>query len=146
MTKLLSATEVRKEWSKFVDEVVWIKPAFVKRKHDIVAVISLDMLESILEEYNLTVSVFQEEDKSYTGVCSEIDLMVNATDTEMLRTKIAVEILEYSEEYINDFKLYYSSLNRKKHFPYVYRAFAAGGDLEKIKKMFIFKNNPQKKG
>ena len=144
MKTVLKASDVRREWSKFIDEVKWVKPALVKRNRDIVSVLSLDLLEFILEEYKLTVEVKKEADGSYTGVLSEIDLMVNTDDIESLELEMANELLEYSEEYMNEFAFYFGSPNRKNHFPYVYRAILASDDIEKVKDLFSL-NSPSKK-
>lgn len=135
MKTVLKASDVRKEWSKFIDEVKWIRPALVKRNRDIIAVLSFDLLEFILKEYKLTVEVKQEEDGSYTGILNEMDLMANAGDVESLKLELASELLEYSEEYMNEFSLYYGSPNRKNHFPYVYKVILASDDIEKVKKL-----------
>lgn len=145
MKTFLKASDVRKEWSKFIDEVKWVKPALVKRNRDIIAVLSFDLLEFILKEYKLTVEVKEEADGSYTGVLNEIDLMVNTNDLESLETGMADELLQYSEEYMNEFSLYYGSPNRKSHFPYVYRAILASDDIEKIKDLFSLNIGPKKK-
>jgi len=144
MKTVLKASDVRREWSRFIDEVKWVKPALVKRNRDIVSVLSLDLLEFILEEYKLTVEVKKEADGSYTGVLNEIDLMVNTDDIESLELEMANELLEYSEEYMNEFAFYFGSPNRKNHFPYVYRAILASDDIEKVKDLFSL-NSPSKK-
>jgi uncharacterized protein YbcC (UPF0753/DUF2309 family) len=144
MKTVLKASDVRREWSRFIDEVKWVKPALVKRNRDIVSVLSLDLLEFILEEYKLTVEVKKEADGSYTGILNEIDLMVNTDDIESLELEMANELLEYSEEYMNEFAFYFGSPNRKNHFPYVYRAILASDDIEKVKDLFSL-NSPSKK-
>lgn len=144
MKTVLKASDVRREWSKFIDEVKWIKPALVKRNRDIIAVLSFDLLEFILKEYKLTVEVKKEGDGSYTGVLNEMDLMVNAGDIESLELEMANELLEYSEEYMNEFAFYYGSPNRKNHFPYVYRSILASDDIKKVKDLFSL-NFPSKK-
>lgn len=145
MKTVLKASDVRREWSKFIDEVKWIKPALVKRNRDIIAVLSFDLLEFILKEYKLTVEVKKEKDGSYTGVLNEMDLMVNAGDIETLEFELARELSEYSEEYMNEFALYYGSPNRKNHFPYVYRVILASDDIEKIKNLFSLDIQSKKK-
>ena len=96
MKTVIKASDVRREWSKFIDEVKWVKPALVKRNRDIIAVLSFDLLEFILKEYRLTVEVKKETDDSYTGVLNEIDLVVNAENIESLELDMANELLEYS--------------------------------------------------
>ena len=62
MKTILNATDVRREWSKFIDDVKWVKPALIKRNRDIIAVLSIDLIEFILKEYILNVDVRREED------------------------------------------------------------------------------------
>ncbi len=138
MQTALKSTNVRKEWSRFIDDVTRTKPAIVKRNRDLFAVFSLEQLDLILSGYKITAQVKQEEDGSYSGVFNEIDLMVNASDIESLKTELAMELIEYSEEYMNEFKLYYNSLNRRKHFPYVFKVSLVLDDIEKVKKLFSF--------
>ncbi len=138
METILKSADVRKEWSKFIDDVTREKPAFVKRNRDIIAVLSFELLEFILKEYKLTATIIQEDDGSYTGVFKELDLMANAKDMKSLEFELAKELKEYSEEYIDEFKIYYNSPNRKKHFPYIYRTLLAVNDIEKVKKLFSF--------
>ena len=145
MKTILNATDVRREWSKFIDDVKWVKPALIKRNRDIIAVLSIDLIEFILKEYRLTVDVRREEDGSHTGIINEIDLMANAADMESLELELARELIEYSEEYINEFGLYYNSPNRKNHFAYIYRTMLASDDIEKVKKLFTFNSKLKRK-
>ncbi len=145
MSLLLKSTDVRKNWSQFMDDIKWVKPALIKSKRDKIAVLSGDLLEYILREYCLTVSIFKEDDGSCTGSFNEIDIASNSKDLETLENKLAEELMEYSEEYINEFKLYFNSPNRKKHFPYIYRVILAGNDISKIKSLFSFSANFEEK-
>jgi len=145
MTIFINATDARKEWSKFIDDVKWIKPAFIKRNRDVIAVLPIDLLEFILKDYNLTVNVHREDNGTVTGVFKELDLMANSSDLESLKSELAKELLEYSEEYINEFRLYYNSPNRKGHFPYVYRTLIVSDDFEKVKNLFDIAEKPLKK-
>jgi hypothetical protein len=141
MNLLLKSTDVRKNWSQFMDEVKWVKPAFIMRNRDKIAVLSGELLEFILKEYNLTVNVFIEEDGSYTGSFNELDLTSNSPDLETLKIKLADTLREYAEEYMNEFKLYFNSPNRKNHFPYIYRVLLAGNDANNIKSLCSFNIN-----
>jgi uncharacterized protein YbcC (UPF0753/DUF2309 family) len=144
LTAILNSTAVRKEWSRFIDDVVRTKPALVKRNRDLIAVLSLDLLDCILSEYVLTLEIEREEDGSYTGSFREIDIAGNARDTETLKEKLAREIIEYSQEYLEDFKTHYYSPNRRKHFPYIYRASLYSGNVDRVKDMITI--NPETPG
>lgn len=145
MKTILRSTEVRKEWSRFIDDVTRESPALIKRNRDLVVVLSVELLDFILSEYKLTVEVKKERDGSYSGVFNEIDLMANARDIKTLEEKLANELIEYSEEYMDEFKMHYYSPNRKNHFPYVYRVSLNSGDIKKVKKLFTTDAGPEKK-
>ena len=145
MKTILRSTEVRKEWSSFIDDVTRESPALIKRNRDLVAVLSVELLDFILSEYKLTVEVKKERDGSYSGVFNEIDLAANARGIESLEEKLANELIEYSEEYMDEFKIHYYSPNRKSHFPYVYRVSLLADNAEKVKKLFTIDAKPEKK-
>jgi len=145
MNLMLKSTDVRKNWSQFMDEVKWVKPAFIMRNRDKIAVLSGELLEFILKEYNLTVNISIEEDGSYTGSFNEIDIASNSPDLETLKVKLAQELMEYAEEYMNEFKLYFNSPNRKNHFPYIYRVLLAGNDINNIKSLCSFNTDSKKR-
>jgi len=136
MKSLLNATDVRKNWSSFIDDVKWIRPALIKRNRDILTVLPVNLMENILAEYMLTVNVYQEDDGSYTGVFKEIDLVANAENMDTLEHELAKELIDYSEDYLDDFRFYYESSNRKSHFPYVFRAYLLSDDIGRVKEIF----------
>lgn len=122
MVVLESATEVRKDFSRFIDRVTRSGPAFVKRNRDELAALSLDQLEFLLTPYRLKMEYGQEENGTFSGSLREIDLVANAASVEDLRSALADELVEYAEEYLADFQLYYHAPNRRGHLPYVLRA------------------------
>jgi hypothetical protein len=145
MNLMLKSTDVRKNWSQFMDEVKWVKPAFIMRNRDKIAVLSGELLEFILKEYNLTANVYIEEDGSYTGSFNELDIASNSPDLETLKVKLAQDLTEYAEEYMKEFKLYFNSPNRKSHFPYIYRVLLTGNDVNNIERLCSFNINSKKK-
>lgn len=121
MLRVLNATEVRKHWSEFVDDVIRNKPAFVKRNRDLVAVLSMDQMEALLESLKLRINIIQEDDGSFTGTFAELDLAANETTLEQLKETLIQDLMDYASEYMQNFDLYFKSPNRKSHFPYVYK-------------------------
>jgi hypothetical protein len=60
--------------------------------------------------------------------------VVNAADQEQARNMLAVELVDYAKDYFDQFQLYYNSLNRKEHFPYILRVLLAE-DLDEVKEL-----------
>lgn len=113
------ASQVRKEWSAFIDRVLHEKPAMIKRNRDQIAALSLDHLKTLLSTVKFTVSYHQEEDASWTAILSNFDLVVNAKTKKEALEDLAQDLIEYANEYMDEFDQYYRSTNRKQHFPYV---------------------------
>lgn len=132
MYNTISATDVRKDWSLFIDQVVHGKPGVVKRNRDYFLSISLEQALRLLEGYRFKTEIFTEEDGSITLSLEEIDLVVNGPDLETAKNEMAAELISYSQDYFNDFQLYYNAPNRKGHFPYVLKVLL----LEDIKAVY----------
>ena len=117
-----NATEVRKEWSRVVDEVVRNKPKFIKRTRDKMWFSNIDTMSEILSAYNFSAEKFVEDDGSVTLSLNEIDLIENAPDEQTARQELAKAIMDYSMDYYDDYAYWSNSTNRKQHIPYVFKA------------------------
>lgn len=116
------ATEVRRNWSAFIDTVVReARPVVVKRNRDVFAAIPLGLLNEVLGSYDLTLIHHVEADRSCTGALEEIDLMGNAPSLTALKMSLARDLIDYAQEYWQNFDLYSRAPNRRSHLPYVLR-------------------------
>lgn len=116
------ATEVRRNWSAFIDTVVHeARPVVVKRNRDLFAAMPLDLLRGVLESYQLTLTPQREADRSWTGAFEEIDLVGSAPSLAELKESLARDLIDYAQEYWQNFELYSRSPNRRDHLPYVLR-------------------------
>ncbi len=128
--KLLNASEVRSDFSSFVDKVVRERPMVFKRNRDHVLSISTEQADSLLEAYRFKAILIPEEDGSITMTLEDFDLVVNAPDHNQARLTMAEELIDYSQDYFDQFVLYFKTTNRKKHFPYVMKVALAEGVQE----------------
>ena len=126
-----SETEVRKEWSSVLDSVVRDKPQFIKRTRDKIWLSNLEIMGEILDAYKFTADKFIEDDGSVTLSLNEIDLIENAPTESEAKKLLAQSIMEYAEEYYNNFSYYNAAPNRKKHVPYIFKALIMD-DITKI--------------
>ena len=117
----INATKARNEWSALVESVVREKPAIIKKTRDYLFFSNMNVLENILTAYSFHAETLAEDDGSVTISLDEIDLVENATDIQEAISKLAKAILEYSEDYYNEFA-YWSRGDRKAHIPYVFKA------------------------
>lgn len=131
MIPIMNATDVRKEWSAIVDNAVRQKPQFFKRTRDYLVLSDLHFMEELMAAYSYSAVRMDEKDGSVTLALNEIDLVENGIDETEARMKLAAAILEYAEDYYNDFSYWSSAPNRKSHIPYVFKALFIG-DIQKI--------------
>ena len=126
----INATNVRNEWSSIVDSVIREKPTFIKRTRDYMFLAEISLIENLLSAYNFSADEFIEDDGSVTLSLNEIDLVENGKNKDEALFNMAKSILEYSEDYYNDFP-YWAVGNRKAHIPYVFKALIIN-NVEKI--------------
>lgn len=117
----LNATQVRKEWSAVIDSVVREKPTFIKRTRDKMLLSDIRVIESMLAAYSFHAETFIEDDGSVTIALDEIDIVENGKSEAEAVQKMAAAILEYAQDYYDDFP-YWSRGEREKHIPYVFKA------------------------
>ena len=128
---IMNATDVRREWSTIVDNTVRQKPQFFKRTRDYLVLSDLHFMEELLAAYSYSAVRMDEKDGSITLALNEIDLVENGKDETEARMKLAASILEYADDYYNEFSYWSSAPNRKSHIPYVFKALFIG-DIQKI--------------
>lgn len=132
----MNATDVRKDWSGVVDKVVREKPQFIKRTRDYLMLSDINFMQSLLSAYHFTAQKAIENDGSVTLVLNEIDLIENGKTENEAKKNLAESILEYSENFYNDFHYWSTAPNRKAQIPYVFKALILG-DAEKIGALIV---------
>lgn len=126
----MSATEVRKDWSRVLDSVTRRRPAFIKRTHDNVVLASTESLSAMLSDVRYEATVFREDDGSITLSLDALDLVVNENSLESAKKSLVNDIEEYAEEYYANYESYSISPNRRAHLPYVMKALIADSSKE----------------
>jgi archaeosine-15-forming tRNA-guanine transglycosylase len=119
MQEILNATEVRRDWGRFIDSVVHGKPGIIKRNRDYILSLSIPQAKVLLQNIDFKAYFIQEEDGTITAGLEDIDLLVNQEDEQAARVALAKELIDYADDYFNNFQLYFQSPNRRSHFPHV---------------------------
>lgn len=86
----------------------------------------------LLKGYRFKPIYSAEEDGSVTAILEGFDLVINAADHAQAVTRLAEELIEYAQEYYDQFQLYFASNNRQQHYPYILRVLLAE-DLDEVK-------------
>ena len=115
----MNATDVRRQWSKVIDTAIREKPVFIKRTRDQVMISNVEHIKSLLNDYHLSAKKFNEEDGSITLSIQELDIVANGLTIKLAKQELAKNLLEYAEEFYQDFAFWSKAPNRKAHTPYV---------------------------
>lgn len=132
MTTVLNSTDVRKHWSQFNDDIVRDGPKFVKRNRDKWAALSSDHLKVALAHLTYKVHFITEDDGTVTATLDNFDIVENGDNQDEALDLIADELVEYANEYQENFNLYFNSLNRHNEFPYIMNILAQS-NMEEVK-------------
>ena len=126
----ISASDVRKDWSRVIDSVIHVRPAFIKRTRDKMVLCSNDTVRQLVRTTPIAANSFIEDDGSVTLSMVDVDLVVNADTIEAAKSELINDLIEYAEEYYQNFELYSRSSNRKDHFPLVMKVLTAASKEE----------------
>lgn len=130
-----NATDVRNNWSEFIDNVVRKGPQFVKRNNrDELTTISTEHLKAALQSLTFKVQLFPEADGTVTASLRDFGIVENGETEEEAIDAVAEELVEYALEYLEDFNLYFNSPNRRSHFIYILNVLIQD-DLEGVKQL-----------
>lgn len=121
----IKATDARKNWSEVLDSVVRHRPAFIKRTRDYLMLCSVDMMAEFICPAKIIAEVFTEEDGSVTLSTADMDIVAVGSNIGDAKKALAQNIMEYAEEYYEEFERYSKAPNRKSHLPYVMKVLAA---------------------
>jgi antitoxin YefM len=120
----INATEVRNNFSFYIDTVIREKPIAVKRNRDVLLVFSDQIVKDLVRDLTFQ-AVLSHEDGTIVGTIDGFDLVVEGKSEQEVIRKLAEDLLEYAQDYVNDFKLFYNAPNRKSHYPYVLKVLLA---------------------
>ena len=137
MHATLSATDVRKNWSQFNDDIVREGPRFVHRNRDEWAALSSDHLKAAFDHLQITATNFKEVDGTITMSVNELDIVENGDSIEEVLDLTADALIDYAREYMDFFQQYFNSPNRKAHLPFVLKIIAQS-DYEAVRSLILY--------
>lgn len=116
--QVLNANEIINDFGSFVDKVIIEKPMVFKQNQNYVLSMSRDVVMSVFADKTFIPQLYEEEG-IITATLKDFDLVVQGRSRDEVMTKLTVELIDYTQDYFNDFQMYYYSPNRQKHFPYI---------------------------
>lgn len=132
----VNATDVRKEFGRYIDKIVRTKPIFIKRSRDYFMGISIDMAKELVKDIVFDVDKYIEEDSSVTLSLEGFDLVVNEKDEDKAIESLIKELREYALEYYEDIEFWASDINRRNQMKKILKVLLISND-EELKESFI---------
>ena len=130
-----SATSTRANFSSVMDQAVYDRPQFIKRTRNQAILIGTECMNDLLANTKLHCEIETETDGSFILVCQEIEHLL-ATGKTLAEAKrdMATQMLDYAQEYYNEFGLYSRAANTKLHLEFVMKALSLG-TLDAVEEM-----------
>lgn len=132
MLSELNLTDARKGFSALYDEVFnAFQPTIVKRKKsEEVLMLRVDLQKMLLSHFSLKPEVITEDDNSITLALDQLEIYVNAANTEEAIIELITDLKFYAQDYMQRSQLFLHAPNRRSHFPYVLRILLCDNDEE----------------
>lgn len=124
------SSDVRKDWSAVIDSVIRRKPVFIKRNRDFMMLCSVETVSQLVSDVRIVAEQFVESDGSVTLSVGALDVVSHGDDLPSAKKALVNDIIEYAEEYYDEFEMYSRAPNRKGHLPYVIKALTAKSPKE----------------
>lgn len=132
----INATDMRKDFGKYIDEIVRTKPIFVKRSRDYFMGISVEMAKELVKEVIFTVDKYTEEDNSVTLSLRGFDLVVNEKDEYAAINSLTKDLREYALEYYEDIEFWTTDIYRRNQMKSIIKVLLTSDDNE-IRESFV---------
>ena len=132
----INATDMRKDFGRYIDEIVRTKPIFVKRSRDYFMGISIEMAKELVKEVTFNVDKYIEEDNSVTLSLNGFDLVVNEKNETTAINLLIKDLREYALEYYEDIEFWASDINRKNQMKDIIKILLTNDDDE-LKESFV---------
>ena len=132
MLSELQFTEARNQFSSLYDSVFnSFNPAIIKRKQtEQVAMLRVDLLEMVLEDYKMTPEIIREDDGSTTLALDALEICSNNSTLDLAVQDLIEDLKIYAQDYLERSQLFFQAPNRKPHFPYVLRILLCDNDKD----------------
>lgn len=134
----VNATDVRKNWSTYLDNVR-NKPVFIKRTHDFSALMDIKSLKLALSYVPITYSKVTDKDGSIVISSNDMDIISTGKNAKEALSNFTNDLIEYAQEFYDEFEFWSSAPNRAKHIPMILKILTADNSQE-VEDMLVCQN------
>lgn len=118
------SSDVRQDWSRFVDEVIHKSPKFVQRnERDIFVSMNLEYMAVIMDSVRYCVEVeYDDESKEFIATMQDFWFVEASETEEKVVQKLADQLMDFAADYYKDLTIYQATKDFKKQFPLILKA------------------------
>jgi hypothetical protein len=131
------SSDVRQNWSEFMDSVIHKSPKFVQRnERDVFMAMNFEYLSAMLYDVRYSVEVEHDQEAGeYVATMNEFWFVEAGESEEEAIHKLAQQLLDYAQDYYKELDMHFHAPNLKTQFPKVIKALITN-DVEGIKRFF----------
>lgn len=131
------SSDVRYNWSEFIDSVIHKTPKFVQRnERDVFMATNFEFLLALLNDVRYIVQIEHDNEAGeYVASMDEFWFVEAGSSEEEAIDKLAEQLLEYAVDYFKELNTYLNAPNLKSQVPKVTKALIIN-NVEEIKKFF----------
>jgi hypothetical protein len=126
----INATDVRKDFGRYIDTIVRSKPIFIKRSRDCFMGISIDMAKELVKDVVFTADEYIEDDGTITLSLHDSDIVVNSQDESSALQSLIKDLREYALEFYEDIEFWGSDISRRKHIKKIIKVLLSNDENE----------------
>ena len=134
-SRYVNATDLRKNFSEMIDTIIHKRPQFVKRTRNHFVMIEENEFNRLLSVPPINVEVLADDDGSYfakNDVFEDV-FSIGSTKEDAINA-MCENLIEYAEEYYDEYDLYSKAPNRRNQAPYILKIHSAKSP-EAVKEM-----------
>jgi hypothetical protein len=126
----VNATDVRKDFGRYIDIIVRSKPIFIKRSRDYFMGISIDMAKELTKDVVFSADKYVEDDGSVTLSLHDFDIVVNGKNESLALDSLIKDLREYALEFYEDIGFWGSDINRRNQLKKILKVLLTDDDEE----------------
>lgn len=132
-----NSSDVRKDWSRFIDDVIYRSPKFVQRNQktdETFLTMNLSIAKALLEKYRFKINVEHDsEANEYIATIKDIWIVESGKTEQDAVTNYLKSFIGWSKDYFKEFDLNYNAPNLKPQLPLVMKALIINDVKELLK-------------
>lgn len=126
----VNATDVRKDFGRWIDTIVRKRPVIVKRSRDYFFGISLEAMKELVKDVEFTVLMDTEDNGDVVLVLKDFGIVESGTTYEEALQNVIDELREYTKQYFDEIEIWGRDAHRRTQLKELMKIICTESDNE----------------